>query len=140
MNAITHARTSSFRILPELREDFEAFVESLSVEGTPTLQWDDDGERVAILDVGDMDYLDENEDVCDDGMDQLMRFVAPGQAVCRVWAGYTGFQWVGGGAEIGMKELNGHVEYRKISTQGWMKEQIRALRPGGWEIELPVDL
>lgn len=109
------------------------------MEGTPTLRWDEDG-SVAILDAGDVDYFDEEGEHRNDGREQLMRFVAPGQAICYVWAGYTGFRFVGGGAEIWMKDLTGGVDYRGISTQAWMKEQISALRPGGWEIELPCDV
>lgn len=141
MNAITHARTSRFRIIPELHAEFDAFVNALTGECEAKQEWDIDG-QVALLDVADLNYFqnydEDAEEILDNGLAELMRFVAPGQAVCYVYAGYTGQQWVGGGATIGMKDDNGDVHFRYVSTHDWLKDQVAILSHVGFQIAMPV--
>lgn len=136
MNSITIGRTSKFRIIPELREKFDQFVESLRAEGEPSAEWTEDG-RVALLDIGDFQYEDANEEIREDGLEQLLPFLLHGQAVFYVWAGYTGLQWVGGGAAIGYKDDDGICHQEWLSTHRWLRDKMKMMQSAGFECGMP---
>lgn len=139
-NFETYARTSYFQLDEgRTREEFAEWVDRwLSSEGNMEVVEQGDDE-VAIIDMANWAVGDEAEwPYPGDGFDYLLEhFLAPGHAVAYVWAGHKKMRFVGGGAMIGWKTLEGVVHAESICTSDWIDDRIPLLREQGITLTLP---
>lgn len=155
------SRTSYFRVIPGLEEEFLRYAGKLLSEGDlriiidanvtvsetewPTEKFPRDARGFAILDCGDMEVCiepededSEEDDVYEDGFHTLVtRFLKPGHAVFRTTAFHCKMRYMGGSASLGIKNAEGEVDFACVNSLNWCDEHLRQLAQRGIEVTSP---